>query len=153
MKDQSTLLAYDLHGSRITFESEALLAGALHERLGQLPAASSGTADLAFRFHAVPSLADHVVDLPPPGARLVNSSDLGEFRYDEDSGALFIVCGDRVRACCDTSCGQVQTSIACAAATDLWLLSHAMVTIPLTEIAKHRGLFSVHAAAVAIGGV
>ncbi|MGH2389698.1 MAG: hypothetical protein ACRDIE_15970, partial [Chloroflexota bacterium] len=113
----------------------------------------SGTADLAFCFYAVPSSADHVVDLPPPGARLVNSSDLGEFRYDESTDALFIAYKDLVRARCDAAHGQVRTSIACAVAINLWLFSHPMVTIPLTEMAKHRGLFSVHAAAVAIGGV
>ncbi|HVA90765.1 MAG TPA: hypothetical protein VNL71_13095 [Chloroflexota bacterium] len=151
-QDHSSSLAYDLHGLRIAFESDALLATALRERLGQLPPAPLGPADLTFTFRSTPTPAEHVVDLPPPGARLVYASDLGEFRYDETSGALFIVCGDRVRTRCDAARGWVQTSIVGMKAADLWLLSHPLVTIPLLEMAKHRGLFSLHASAVAIDG-
>ena len=145
-------LAYDLHGLRIAFQSDALLSGALRERLGQLPPAPPGAADLTFIFHSVPNSAAHVVDPPPPGARLVYASDLGEFRYDECADALFIVCGDRVRVRCDAASGQAQTSIARMEAAGLWLLSHPLVTMPLMEMSKHRGLFSVHAASAAIDG-
>jgi hypothetical protein len=149
----SHTLSYDLHGLRIAFESDDLLAAALRERLGQLPSASPGAADLTFTFYSVPSTAAHVVDPPPPGARLVYASDLGEFRYDESADALFIVCGDRVRVRCDAASGQTHTSVARMEAAALWLLSHPLVTMPLMEMAKNRGLFSVHAASAAIGGI
>ncbi|HXT37158.1 MAG TPA: hypothetical protein VN837_16405, partial [Chloroflexota bacterium] len=124
-------LSYDLHGLRIAFESDPLLVGALRERLGQLPPASPGAADLTFTFHSVPSPAAHVVDPPPASARLVYASDLGEFRYDEATDVLFIVCGNRVRVRCDAAGGQVHTSIARMEAAGLWLLSHPLVTMPL----------------------
>ncbi|MGH2411874.1 MAG: hypothetical protein ACRDGS_16155, partial [Chloroflexota bacterium] len=148
----SHALSYDLHGLRIAFQCDALLAGALRERLGQLPPAPPGVADLTFTFHSVPNSAAHVVDPPPPGARLVYASDLGEFCYDECADALFIVCGDRVRVRCDAARGQAHTSVARMEASGLWLLSHPLVTMPLMEMAKHRGLFSLHAAAVAVEG-
>ena len=150
---QSPSLAYDLHGLRVTFESDVLLAGALRERLGQLPPATHGAADLTFTFHSVPNSATHVVDPLPPGTRLVLTSDLGDFCYDESAEALFIVCGDRVRMRCDAAGGRVETSIARMEAAGLWLLSHPLVTLPLMEMTKHRGLFPVHAASVAIEGV
>lgn len=148
----SDALLYDIHGLRAAFWSDAILAGALQARLEYLSAALSGEADLTFTFCSVPAPVRHVVGLPSDTARTVYRSAIGEVRYDEITDILTIMCGDRVRLRGDPARGQVLASIAGRQDADLWLLSHPLVTLPLMELAKRRGLFSLHAAGAAIDG-
>jgi hypothetical protein len=128
------------------------LAAALQSRFGCLPAAAQGAADLTFTFDTVGDPSRHVVDTPPDAARPVYTSKLGDVLYDDDTDSLFVTCGDRIRLRCDPASGVVRVSIAQGQSADSWLLSHPLVTLPLMELAKRRGLFTVHAAGMAIDG-
>lgn len=143
---------YDFHGMRIAVSSDAALAVALQARLGRFSCADPGVADMAFTFCSVRDPRHHTVEPPPGTARPVYDSAMGDVLYDDDTDCLYIICGDRVRLRCDATHGRVQVSIVQARADDLWLLSHPLLTLPLMELAKRRGLYSLHAAGVAIGG-
>lgn len=144
--------AYDVHGVRIAFRCELPLAAALEERFGQFPRSAPDVADLTMAFCSVPAVARHVVEPPPASARPVYASDLGDVRYDEATDRLYIACADRVRVRCDPAQGHVRVSIVAAEAANLWLLSHPLVTLPLIEVLKRRGLYSLHAAGAARDG-
>jgi hypothetical protein len=119
--------------------------------LAQLPAASPDAADLCFSYCSPAATARHWVR-PAESARPVYTSSIGEVLYDDEDGSLWIDCGERARLWCHPAQGRTQVSVAQPPALDLWLLSHPLVTIPLMEMAKQRGLFSVHAAGMAIDG-
>lgn len=145
-------LAYDVHGLRIGVSSDAALAAALEARLGLLPAADPTQADLAFAFSAVDDPLRHPIPRPPESARPVYDSDTGGVLYHDDTDSLYITCGDRVRLVCNPARGRVQVSTVRPRPTDLWLLSHPLLTLPLMESAKRQGLFCLHAAGVALDG-
>ncbi len=65
---------------------------------------------------------------------------------------LYINYLNRVGVLCDIAAGAVQVSFVESELDNLWLLSHPMFTIPFIELAKRRGLYSVHAACLSAGG-
>ncbi len=108
---------------------------------------------LLIEFHAVETADAHVAEPAPPTARPVYESALVTTLYDDERDRLHLACGTAARAVCRAGEGRAVVSYVRAAAAELgWLLSHALLTMSLMEMLKRRGVYALHAAAVARGG-
>jgi hypothetical protein len=142
---------FDLHGLGIAVHCEHEgAAAALRARLGSLRAAA-GESDLAFDIRIVGTPAGH---LPQPAGRLrpVYESASGRALYADEGDELWLECGDAARARCLPAAGRCEATVVGGRPGLDWLVSHPLFTIPLIEMAKRRGLYSVHAAGAALGG-
>jgi hypothetical protein len=81
----------------------------------------------------------------------------GSVLYDDAADRLHLELGPRLRAVCEPARGWAR--LACAGGAleealggDLWTLSHPLATLPLVELLKRRGLYSVHAAGLCRNG-
>lgn len=101
------------------------------------------------RFEIVDAPAGHRVERPAGRGRPVYDPPAGDVLYFEDRDELYIGYEGRIRVLCEFGSGLVRTSVTERAESDGWLLSHPLFTIPLVELLKRRGLYSVHAAAAA----
>jgi hypothetical protein len=80
--------------------------------------------------------------------RPVYESDLGDVRYDDTTERLTIRC-EQVTVDADLRGGRVDIRYATGAPDELALAAHPLLTLPLLEILKRRGRYSLHAACVA----
>jgi hypothetical protein len=91
----------------------------------------------------------------PARGRPVYDPPGGAVLYDDAADTLWLELGPRLTAICEPARGRAR--LACAGnpeniGNDLWLLSHPLVTLPLVELLKRRGLFSLHAAGLCRDG-
>jgi hypothetical protein len=143
--------SYVLHGLHLAVSGWGEAVDALGSRLARLPAGSGDEPDLELEIAAgnaaLPGAAARgrpVYD-PPDGAVL----------YDDEADRLHLELGPRLRAVCAPARGWAR--LACvggdgAIGGDLWTLSHPLATLPLVELLKRRGLYSVHAAGLCRNG-
>jgi hypothetical protein len=143
---------YDFHGVTIAVESEvSAVAEAIDARFRPFRT-DDGRTDVLFRFHVLKRGEDHRVPQAGGVGVPVYDPPVGSVRYYPDDDVLLIDSGDdRIRASCRPAEGRVDVSIA-RNDHDVWLLSRPLVTLPLIEILKRRGVHSVHASAVAKEG-
>ena len=151
---------YAFHGVRIAVRCEsAAVADALHARLRCFAVAGFGDGsdgvDLSFDFRVAGDGGYATAD-PADDARPVYVPRHGTVTYSDAEDRLYLDLDDRARAVCDVARGEtrVETRVAARRPADdaTWLLSHPVLTLPLVEQLKRRGLYSVHAAAVAVDG-
>jgi hypothetical protein len=146
---------YDFHGVTIglTAAHEPWVE-AVGARLAGFPAGETdgGDPDVRIELHVVATPAAHAVQAPPSGARRVYDAPVGSVVYDPALDVLSIDVEEKVRGRCDPRRGLVELSVLDREVEDLWFLSRPMVTIPLVEILKRHGLYSVHASGVAADG-
>ncbi len=146
------VLSYSLHGLGLGVTAAAPVAAALASRLEGLPATNGAAPhDFSFEVRAAKSERAHALPRPRRG-RPVYDPPLGEVLYDPGEDLLYLEHGPRLKALCRPGRGQVVVSAFRPRAEEVWLLSHPLFTLPLTELAKRRGLFPLHAAGVARGG-
>ena len=126
------------------------LASAIDERLTnfRLPATESiRAADLMVHY----SLG--TPERPPDALRTVYEFSDGAISYCRDTDRLYFTIRDVVSAICDQNSARV---VVCPTAQHddqvRWWLAHPVLTVTITEVLKRRGLYSVHAAAVADSG-
>ena len=144
---------YAFHDLRIDVIAPEAVQAALHARLGRFASASPAQpvqSDLSFNYVRVEPGAPHAIERPLR-ARPVYDSKLGEVVYSDDEDRLFISCAAPIRVACDPGPGGTTLQIAAGDGEHLWLLAHPLFTLPLIESLKRRGLYSIHAAAVADG--
>lgn len=133
--------SYAFHG--LTLEVSMPIE-AVHARFASLP--PSGEApDLRFEmgangFHR------------PDGARTVYDPPVGEVLYHDGDDLLYLEHGPRLRVLADPGAGQVRFVVGEVEGEELWILSHPLLSVPMMELLKRRGLFGVHAAGAALGG-
>jgi hypothetical protein len=65
---------------------------------------------------------------------------------------LTISVGDRVRAICEPAFGRACVFVEAPQESDLYLLSHPVLSVLLMELMKRRGLYPLHAAGLALDG-
>jgi hypothetical protein len=141
---------YSLAGLQLSVSAEPVLAAALDARLQALTSLhSSDRADLRFAF--VDGQASDIQRPSGPVRHIYEPSD-GEVLYAVESDRVYLELGDRVRAVCDPVDGVTRVAFEQPRPFDRWLLSHPVLTLPLLESMKRRGLFGVHAAGLARDG-
>ncbi|MGH2451006.1 MAG: hypothetical protein ACRDGE_07020 [Candidatus Limnocylindria bacterium] len=144
---------YAFHGVGITISGEEpRLLEALDARLRHFRREARSSAGLEFRFRFVATPEEHPVQRPAGRGRPVYEPPEGEVTYFEAADALYIDYVGRVRVLCDAGAGSVLTSALASERESLWLLSRPLFTLPLVELLKRRGLYSVHAAGLAADG-
>lgn len=135
------MTAYAFHG--LTLEVSVPIE-AVHARFASLP--PSGEApDLRFElgangFHR------------PAGARTVYDPPAGEVLYHDGDDLLYLEHGPRLRVLADPGAGRVGFVVGEVEGEELWILSHPLLSVPMMEVLKRRGLFGVHAAGAALSG-
>jgi hypothetical protein len=139
--------SYAFHGLTLAVSGQDAVLDAFHARLGSLPPAG-GTPDLRFEIGA-----DGFGR--PDGARTVYEPPVGEVVYHDADDLLYLEHGPRLRVLADPGDGRVR--FAAIADTELepeelWVLSHPLLSVPMMEMLKRRGLFGVHAAGAALDG-
>jgi hypothetical protein len=137
---------YALCGVRLRVVAPPDLLSAIDARLQYLSHTPSSVADLSFTFAA------STIDRPPGCLRPVYDPLEGEVLYSDDADALYFSFRNRIHAACQPDRGELRVSIQRPEPEDDWLLSHALITLPLVEMLKRRGLYSVHAAGVSRAG-
>jgi hypothetical protein len=143
-----------LHGLSLAVRGLPEVTAAVESRLARLPrSAPPGTgsdSELRFDFVAVPESAD--LPARPARSRPVYDPPGGEIVYGEEEDVLHIRLGERFAALCEPAQSRTRIAVRDPGVEDLWLLSHPLFTLPLAELAKRRGLFSLHAAGLALDG-
>jgi hypothetical protein len=125
------------------------LIEAVHDRLAPFATAAAERPDFSITF-----LHSDAPSLPPEGddARPVYEFPDGKVAYRDAEGLLTISVGDRVRAHCWPGAGRAYVTVASPQPSDLWTLSHPVLTVTLMEMLKRAALFPVHAAGLALDG-
>jgi hypothetical protein len=142
-----TALGYDVHGVRVEIRAESpVVRSAIDARLRFFRADGPAPAELRFEIGA----GD--VHRPDGESRPVYDWPVGEVSWFDASEELYIELPGRARLLASPRAGQVRTWVAPGAGDDAWLFSRPLLTLPLVELLKWRGLYSVHAAGLAIDG-
>jgi hypothetical protein len=144
-------MRFNLQGAEVAVSGDATVLDALRGRFGGFPSAG-GAAELTYRFDRLPSGAEHQIACPAGPARPVYDPPVGQVLYVEVEDCIYIECGDRVRSICQPAEGRVGVSVVGASVDDAWLLSHPLFTLPLVEMLKRRGRYSIHAACLDVNG-
>jgi hypothetical protein len=131
----------------------APVLAAVGARLARLPAGRPEGDDFVFEFVEI-GAGGTAGDLPerPAGGRPVYDPPGGEVVYHAGRDALYIRLGERLAALCEPAQGRTRIAVRELREEDLWVLSHPLFTLPLAELAKRRGRFSLHAAGLALDG-
>lgn len=148
------LADYGFHGLRIQIQAdEPSLAGQLHGRLRQFAAPPGPPADLTFIYRGVEHAGAHWVTAPPPEARPVYEPQIGAVLYADADDSYYITFEERIRVACRPADGLVEVSyLHSELAGQSWYVSHPMLTLPLLELLKRRGYYSLHAASLSVEG-
>ena len=142
-----TPLEYDLHGVRLAVEAPGgAVSDAIDARLARYRATTTAAADVAVTIGSEP------VERPAGDGRIVYPWDPGEVSWFDEAGVLYITVGEDVRLAAAPAAGHVTVWATDAALRDAWLFARPLLTLPLVEMLKWKGLFSVHAAGAASDG-
>jgi len=144
---------FDFHDVSLAVSSgEEAVAAAVAGRLRHFAVDEGDGRALRFDFQVVTSADAHDVCRPATEGRPVYDPPAGEVSFFDEEDRLYIDYEGRVRVDGDAGSGSVRISVVDGERGNLWLLSRPMFTLPFVELLKRRGLFSVHAAGVAVDG-
>lgn len=141
---------YSFHGLSLRVSAPDEVLRAFHARFASLPQDGDGPPDLLFEVRSDPLER-------PERARPVYEPPDGEVVYDDGRDLLYLRQG-RLSALCEPAAGRVRFSARCAGGAEgaegeeLWVLSHPLLSVPMMELLKRRGLFGVHAAGAGLDG-
>jgi hypothetical protein len=138
----------DVHGIGTSITCDAPDAAVLVERrlaaFPRLPA----TADVSIELDTCGTPSS----LEPAGdARVVHETPRGSVLYSDSQDELWVAYGRSGTAHCLPGAGTARISVSRAEADWQWVASRPLLTLCLLELLKHRGLYPLHAAAVARG--
>jgi hypothetical protein len=149
----ATSRTWEMYGLKtLVSTDEPALLDAIQQRLRRFAPNGHKDADLKFEFTAVAEAGRHPFERPPGPARPVYQPVLGEATYADVSDRLYINYGDLVRVLCEPDLGLTRISFLRAEAHRIWLLSHPLFTLPLVEMLKRKGYYSLHAAGLSVDG-
>jgi gluconate kinase len=144
---------YELHGVRLEVAAaDPAVGAAIDDRLRHFRAAADGEPDVRYELRVVPDGGAHAVERPAGEGRPVYDPPAGEVSYFAATDQLYVDFDDRVRVLASAADGRIAVSARLGGPDDVWLLSRPLLTLPLVELLKRRGLYSVHAAGAAAGG-
>jgi hypothetical protein len=144
-----------LHGIRLSLDSDVPPIGAmLATRLRHFAVPHAGAAhpvsDLEFTFRT----GDDPFAEPTSQreARPVYEMPSGRVVYEGARDRLLIEHGDGVRVVCEPAAGRAVVTLRAPTPELFWPTTHLLFLLPLIEMLKRRGVFSVHAAALSVDG-
>ena len=150
---ETSLRHYAIHGHNVSIHADVpAIANALHARLRFFQSAAIADAGITVSLHRVPDDASHCVVRPSGPSRPVYDPPSGVVDYFEDSRQLFLDNGQHVRVSSDVDAGAIQISVASDDTASCWTASHGLFTLPLIDLLKHHGRYSLHAACVSVNG-
>jgi hypothetical protein len=138
---------YSLHSCVLAVHAWPELTAAIQARLEFFAVDAQPAHDIEFLFEA-----SNGEPAEPIVGRCVYEFADGEVLYDDLSDRLSIVVGDRVRATCNPASGRARIVVDAPQPSDLYVLSHPIVSLLLMESLKRRSLYPLHAATVALDG-
>jgi hypothetical protein len=145
--------SYNFHGLHLTITANhPAVAAALHARLRQFATAPQPAPHFTFEFWCVPDHSQHVVQPPTTPTRPIYDLPDGQIVYSDMTEQLYLDYGDGIRAVCDGPGGHVRVSLVADELAYVWLVSHLIFTLPLLELLKRHGWYSLHAAGLSVGG-
>ena len=139
--------SYSLHSCRIVVSAWPELMAAIHARLEPFAIAAAAAHDVELTFHPARAAAQKA----PAGRRVYDFPD-GEVVYEDVWDRLTIIVGDRISATCEPNAGRVRVFVESPEKSDLYVLSHPVLSLLLMELLKRRRLYPLHAAGVALDG-
>jgi hypothetical protein len=140
---------FNVHGVRLAVDvRDAGVLAAIDRRLCEFTSADTARPDIQL---TLADLADEL-EPPPEPARPVYDSASGAVLYADATDQLFIGAGPGVRVVVDAGAGRIRAAVRGDLEPYRWLLSHPLLTLPLIELLKRRGRYSLHAAGVAVDG-
>lgn len=137
-------MSYSFHGLNLRVSAPDEVLRAFHARFASLPLDGDGPPDILFLVQEDPLER-------PDGARTVYEPPRGEVVYHDGRDLLYLRQG-ALRALCEPAAGRVRYSAPSVEGEDLWFLSHPLLSVPMMELLKRRGLFGVHAAGASLEG-
>jgi len=141
-----TPLRFDLNGVSVEVDIPASAArDAIAARFDRCPPAPPGDADVSFVVRTGSGTGR-----PEGRGRPVYPWDVGEVTYFDGPRSLYISVGDHTRLLAEPASGRVEITTHAAMLDAAWLLARPLLTLPLVELLKWRGRFSLHAAGVVI---
>jgi ABC-type iron transport system FetAB ATPase subunit len=146
-----TQLVCSLHGVGIGAIGSATVISALASRLGELPQDETQPS-IMFEYEMAGAGGEHAIEKPKGNGRPFYVPLFGEAIYYPDGDILYMSYGDQARVLCRASEGRCRISLAEPECERVWLGTHPLFTIPLIEMLKRKGLYSLHAAAFALEG-
>lgn len=142
-------LVLDVHGVAVDVRSDhPALAELVARRLAFFSEAASAGDAVRLELRATDA---HLVERPEGPVRPVYEPETGEVLYAEEHDALYVDYG-RVRALVRAAAGSALVSVLEPVEEVAWAATRPLVTLPLLELLKRRGVFGVHAAGVALDG-
>jgi hypothetical protein len=144
---------YSFHGVAISLCGDDEAVALVEARLRRFPLAHPDALDLTFEFWCARNGEGHAIERPAGEGRPFYELKGGEASYFHASERLYIsYYRDRVRALCDLARGHAWLSYLEPDNLSLYLASHTFVTLPLIELLKRRGMYTLHAAGLSING-
>lgn len=146
-------LHYDVHGVEFSIRADHPdIAQSLGAWLEPFAVAQPRRTRAVAEFSCVPDATAHRVAAPAGQTRPVYDSPMGGVCYDGQADELYLQYDDLVRLHCDWRRGRISVSIARAALGKLGYIARPLFLIPLIELLKRHGRYSVHAAGFSVGG-
>jgi hypothetical protein len=142
---------YELYGLRLAITAEPVLLDALHGRLRFFAAGGSGPGGCSFVFRRIKEREPAFPQSTSDG-RPVYDTPAGAVLYADATERLTITQTNRIRASCDIVSGSVVVEYQETTDDSVWLLSHPFLTLPLIELLKRDGRYSLHAAGFCVDG-
>jgi hypothetical protein len=141
-------MRFDVHGVEIEVRADhPTIVSALLSRLEPFVVGSTARDDSPVTFDIHRARASDRSRASSEG-RIVYESGLGEVTFIDADERLVIDC-ERVHVDADLASRVVDIAYASASADELSLAAHPLFTLPLLEIMKREGRYSLHAACVA----
>jgi len=145
-----TTRSYSVHSCHAAVSAWPELSAAIHARLEPFAITASPVPEFEVTFQA--SLAPRAESSAVAASRRVYEFPEGEVLYDEAGDRLTITVGDRICAACEPALGRARVFVESPQPSDLYVLSHPVLTLVLMELLKRRGLYPLHAAGLALDG-
>jgi hypothetical protein len=146
-------LSYDFHGLHLSVEVEDDgVRSAVADRLRYFSADALSPPDISFDLRMVSRASEHLVERPSGSGRPVYDWEVGEVSYFDEPDLLYMTVADQARMLVSGQSGNAVASAIHDSPARAYLLSRPLMTLPLVELLKRRGLFSLHAAGLSLDG-
>lgn len=152
MNGHQQVRSYFLQGTRLQVCCSPAMSAFLGARFHLLPSEGDCTETVFFDLLPVHDTRSHAVERPDGEGRPFYEMPSGEALYFEDADTVYLGFRDGVRALYDPRVNHVWISLVESEPKNLFMASHLMFTILLTEVLKRRGSYSFHAAGFSENG-